>query len=202
MRLVAWPGVDLSWLFHAATPQPSRRHILDTLGQTAVFWVTFLLLIPVGLAALEDHAGISTWQANAPLRAAAIVVFLAGGALGIMSGITMARAGRGTPLPSACPARLVVAGPYRFVRNPMAIAGLVQGAAVGLWLGSPLVLLYVLAGAIVWHMMVRPLEEHDLAMRFGAVYERYRRHVRCWLPRRSAGVNVEDARCQPAPPGS
>ena len=48
----------------------------------------------------------------------------------------------------------------------LAVAGLTQGAAVGLWLGSPLVLLYVLAGALVWHAMVRPLEKHDLARRF------------------------------------
>lgn len=177
----AWPGVDLGWLFRASPSRPARRHLIHTLAQTAGFWLTFLLLIPVGLVALEAQANVPA-QPSLTTHAVATGIFLAGGALGIASGLTMARAGRGTPLPTACPAQLVVAGPYRFVRNPMAIAGLAQGAAVGLWLGSPLVLLYVLAGAIIWLAMVRPLEEHDLAMRFGDVYDHYRRGVRWCLP--------------------
>lgn len=32
--------------------------------------------------------------------------------------------------------RLVIARPYRFVRNPMAVAGIVQGLAVGWYLGE------------------------------------------------------------------
>ena len=178
----AWPGVSLDWLFRASTSPPGRRHVLHTLAQTAGFWLTFLLLIPAGLAAPEVHAGIPGWQTGNATRLLAAVLFVAGGTLGITSGITMARAGRGTPLPTACPSELVVAGPYRFVRNPMAVAGLTQGAAIALWLGSPLVLAYVLAGAIVWHAIVRPLEEHDLAQRFGEAYEGYRWAVRCWLP--------------------
>jgi protein-S-isoprenylcysteine O-methyltransferase Ste14 len=31
---------------------------------------------------------------------------------------------------------LVIAGPYRYVRNPMAVAGILQGIAVGWYLGS------------------------------------------------------------------
>jgi protein-S-isoprenylcysteine O-methyltransferase Ste14 len=32
--------------------------------------------------------------------------------------------------------RLVVVGPYRIVRNPMAVAGALQTIGVGLWVGS------------------------------------------------------------------
>jgi len=48
----------------------------------------------------------------------------------------MAVLGNGTPLPAATARRLVIGGPYRFVRNPMAVAGLVQTVGVGLWTGS------------------------------------------------------------------
>ncbi len=178
----AWPDIDLDWLFRASPPRPGRRDVIHTLAQTAAFWLTFLLLVPAGLVTLENHAGIPGWQPGLGSGTIAVLLFVAGGTLGIASGITMARAGRGTPLPTACPAQLVVAGPYRFVRNPMAVGGLAQGAAVGLLLGSPLVLAYVLAGALVWQVMVRPLEEHDLARRFGDAYEDYRRAVRCWVP--------------------
>jgi protein-S-isoprenylcysteine O-methyltransferase Ste14 len=74
-------------------------------------------------------------------------------------------------------------GIYSFVRNPMAISGIGQGLAVGLFLGSPLVLLYALMGGAIWQMIFRPLEEDDLLKNFGADYEEYQKNVRCWIPR-------------------
>ena len=35
-----------------------------------------------------------------------------------------------------CPCELVVAGAYRYIRNPMVVAGSTQGVAVGLFAGS------------------------------------------------------------------
>jgi protein-S-isoprenylcysteine O-methyltransferase Ste14 len=94
----------------------------------------------------------------------------------------MSTLGEGTPLPSAMPNRLVIAGPYRWMRNPMAAAGIVQGAAVGIILHSWLVIAYAVAGSLVWNYIVRPLEEADLQERYGAEFERYREAVRCWIP--------------------
>ena len=98
----------------------------------------------------------------------------------------MATVGEGTPLPTATAPKLVVSGPYRFVRNPMALAGILQGVAVGWWLGSYVVLAYALAGAALWHLCVRPIEEADLRRRFGSDYERYQSCVRLWIPTLSA----------------
>jgi protein-S-isoprenylcysteine O-methyltransferase Ste14 len=78
------------------------------------------------------------WRLDAALPPAlvmaGVVAFCAASALGIWSAVVMSTLGRGTPLPSAMASDLVVRGPYRFVRNPMAVAGIVQGAAVGLCL--------------------------------------------------------------------
>ncbi len=73
----------------------------------------------------------------------------------------MAWFGAGTPLPLDPAVRLVLVGPYRHVRNPMAIAGLAQGAGVGLMLGSPGVLAYVAAGLLFWNFVVRRWEERS-----------------------------------------
>jgi protein-S-isoprenylcysteine O-methyltransferase Ste14 len=78
--------------------------------------------------------------------------------------------------------RLVVSGPYRWVRNPMAIAGIVQGVAVGLVLSSWLVVAYAVAGSLLWNYAIRPLEEADLEERFGSEFRQYRDSVRCWIP--------------------
>jgi protein-S-isoprenylcysteine O-methyltransferase Ste14 len=95
----------------------------------------------------------------------------------------MSSRGAGTPLPSAMPNHLVIAGPYRWVRNPMAVAGITQGVAVGLVLGSWLVIAYSMIGSLLWNYAVRPLEEADLEERFGAEFRQYRDAVRCWIPR-------------------
>jgi len=93
----------------------------------------------------------------------------------------MSMLGDGTPLPSAMPNRLVIAGPYRWIRNPMAVAGIVQGAAIGLILQSWLVVAYAVVGSLVWNYAVRPLEEADLRERFGEEFQQYRDTVRCWI---------------------
>jgi protein-S-isoprenylcysteine O-methyltransferase Ste14 len=94
----------------------------------------------------------------------------------------MSRIGKGTPLPLDHATELVVLGPYAYVRNPMAVSGIGQGLAVALFLGSPLVAIYALIGSAIWQFVFRPLEEDDLAARFGGLYENYRAAVKCWVP--------------------
>ena len=79
--------------------------------------------------------------------------------------------------------KLVIRGPFRYVRNPMAVAGIGQGIAVGVVLGSGLVIAYSLAGAVIWHVAVRPHEEADLLDRFAEDYRRYRDSTNLWIPK-------------------
>jgi len=160
----------------------ARRHVLTTAAQIVVFWGAALVVVPLVLAALEDR-----WRLVLPFApgavAVGVAVVVAASALGLWSAAVMSTLGGGTPLPSAMPNRFVLAGPYRLVRNPMAVAGIAQGVGVGLVLGSWIVVAYALAGAVVWHVIIRPLEEADLETRFGDEYRRYRAAVRCWVPR-------------------
>jgi protein-S-isoprenylcysteine O-methyltransferase Ste14 len=167
-----------------AKPATAAWNVSKTLGQTAIFWSTLLFLVPGLIYRLEGPVGLSGFRFAAPTwRAAGVVLFALGGTLGLTSGLIMAILGRGTPLPLDCARELVVAGPYRYVRNPMAIAGLSQGAAVGLYFGSPSILVYVLTGLLIWNFGVRPGEEADLEARFGDPYRAYRTGVLCWRPR-------------------
>lgn len=168
--------------FRVAREAPTWRHVAATLLQTAVFWTVFLLLLPWLVRAAERHLGLPPLElpGEAWLGGA---LFAAASALGLSTGLWMAVHGRGTPLPLASARTFVVSGPYRVVRNPMALAGITQGFAVGIWTGSAAVALYALAGAVMWHLLARPPEERDLAARFGAPFERYRRAVPLWLPR-------------------
>jgi protein-S-isoprenylcysteine O-methyltransferase Ste14 len=173
--------------FRLARPASAPRNAGRTALQIVVFWGLTLGMVPAAIAFVEQR-----WQLALALsegwaigvRIAGVFVFLAASALGLWSAASMSTRGDGTPLPSAMPRLLVVTGPYRFVRNPMAIAGISQGAAIGLMLNSWLVVAYALCGSLVWNWIIRPLEEADLEARFGSAFNEYRDRVTCWIPRR------------------
>lgn len=85
------------------------------------------------------------------------------------------------PLAPARAGSLVIAGPYRFTRNPMYLGMALILLAWCLWLGSAAALLALAAfvGYITRFQIVP--EERALAGRFGAAYEDYRRRVRRWV---------------------
>ncbi|MDO6149516.1 isoprenylcysteine carboxylmethyltransferase family protein [Paenarthrobacter aurescens] len=169
----------------AFRPAPTLRrtaaNVGATMGQLVLFWGFFLVVLPSVIWWLEQR-----WLVSLPFPSAAapagLVILVLASCLGVASAVAMSSTGGGTPLPSAMPNRLVIAGPYRWVRNPMAVAGISQGAAVGLILGSWLVIAYAVIGSLLWNYAVRPHEEADLERRFGADFRRYRDSVRCWIP--------------------
>ncbi|HEX8229440.1 MAG TPA: isoprenylcysteine carboxylmethyltransferase family protein [Chloroflexia bacterium] len=167
-----------------ARPASVRRNLAKTLLQVLLMWLAFFFLAPMGLYWLESKLGIARRRFASPFwRRVGVVLFAAGGTLGLTSAWFMVTRGEGTPLPADATRALVVAGPYRYVRNPMAIGSFAQGIAVGLFLGSPLATAYALAGSVGWNYFVRPWEELDLERRFGAPYRAYKERVRCWIPR-------------------
>lgn len=171
----------VSEFFRQAAPASSGWNLAKTVIQIIIFWGVLLFLIPYLITEMEESIGVLHFRFTFQ-RALSFLLFFCFSALGLWSGLTMAHAGEGTPLPLDSPRRLVISGPYAYVRNPMAIAGLGQGIAVGLWLGSALVLGYVFIGGCIWQLFVRPLEEDDMMKHFGAAYSNYALHVACWRP--------------------
>jgi protein-S-isoprenylcysteine O-methyltransferase Ste14 len=153
-----------------------------TFGQLVVFWGLFLVAIPGGITLLERRWELAVSLPSTASPIGVCLLVLASG-LGVAAAVSMSTRGHGTPLPSAMPNRLVVVGPYRWIRNPMAVAGIAQGVAVGLILPSWLVIVYAIVGSVLWNYAVRPLEESDLEARFGKEFTDYRDAVRCWIPR-------------------
>jgi protein-S-isoprenylcysteine O-methyltransferase Ste14 len=169
----------------------SRGRLRRLVVQIIFFWGVFLLLLPLGLSWVERRFEIppvidAVWWPRLR-RVAGGVVFLVASAVNLWAARTMLRVGEGTPLPTECAARLVSNGPYAVVRNPMALAGVVQVLAVAILLGSWLTAGYACIGGLLWHVTVRPVEEQELAVRFGAEFERYRDRVACWTPRLPRG---------------
>ena len=94
-----------------------------------------------------------------------------------------ARAGKGTLAPWDPTERLVVAGPYRHVRNPMISGVLSMLLGEGMLLGSPGILICAAVFFAVNATYIPLVEEPGLVRRFGDEYVAYRRNVPAWIPR-------------------
>ncbi|MFQ5773918.1 MAG: methyltransferase family protein [Kiloniellaceae bacterium] len=124
---------------------------------------------------LPNPATVAFWTGAALLGSG---LFLMAGTMRLFR-----RLGEGTPAPWDPPKRMVIAGPYRHVRNPMiggVIAVLFGEAAMTM---SPGLLAWA-ALFLLANMIYIPLfEEPGLERRFGEDYRTYRRHVPRWIPR-------------------
>jgi protein-S-isoprenylcysteine O-methyltransferase Ste14 len=132
--------------------------------------------------------GLLLWRSGTglggPVLAVAGIVLIALGlALVVWTVALFARIGRGTLAPWDPTSRLVVAGPYRHVRNPMisGVLGIVLGEA-GLFASWQLLVWFAAVFAV--NAVYLPLvEEPGLRKRFGADYDAYKANVPRWLPR-------------------
>ena len=129
------------------------------------------------------QAGIVRPAVIGPMQIVAMLVIVAGATLAIASILPFAFIGKGTPAPFDPPRKLVIAGPYRWVRNPMYIgAGLVLlGAAM--FYGSIGLVLYAIIFWSMAHLFVLFYEEPVLRRKFGPDYDAYMASRRRWMPR-------------------
>ncbi len=169
--------------FQDSSTSDVNSNLRKTLFQTVGMWIVFFLGFPTGMTAFERAVGWRLLPSVSPvLLASSMVIFVVLGAIGVTSGVEMAKQGAGTPLPSEGTQKLVVSGPYAYVRNPMALLAVLQGVALGAALNSGLTVVYSVMGGIAWELLVRPLEEEHLSNKFGGEYEAYLERVRCWIP--------------------
>ncbi len=185
---MTWSGAfSVGMTFSKGMFRPSKESsanwiIFKTFTQIIVVWSIILVIFPYLITIVEGKLGIA--RLSFPFQhLLAIVLFAIISLLGVYAAYVMSKVGKGTPLPLDHARNLVVIGPYRYVRNPMAVSGIGQGCAVALYLGSPLVLLYALMGSLIWQLIFRPLEEDNLIERFGNEYTDYSSDVKCWIPR-------------------
>jgi len=149
--------------------------------------VTYAVLF-IGLVLIYVPARLLAWSgivrpATIEIQqVAGMVIGAAGAVVALWCIFTFASIGRGTPAPFDPPRRLVIQGPYRFVRNPMYIgAGLALASAALFYESLPL-LGYTGLIFLAAHLFVVWYEEPTLRQTFGQGYEAYCRQVRRWWP--------------------
>jgi len=152
------------------------------LTYAAVFLSAALLILP---DALLDFTGLARRPAVGLPQVLGAAIVVIGCTIVVTCVLAFAFVGRGTPAPFDPPRRLVVSGPYRWVRNPMYIgAGLALGGLTA-WYQSAVLLGVTALFCAVTHMFIVLYEEPFLRRTFGSDYEAYCQRVSRWWPARS-----------------
>jgi protein-S-isoprenylcysteine O-methyltransferase Ste14 len=155
--------------------------LVRALTYAALFIGFVLVFLP---ARVLSAAGITRPPAIGPWQVAGTVIGVVGVVLALSCVFTFAVVGRGTPAPFDPPRRLVVRGPYRFVRNPMYVGAALALAGAALFYQSLALLAYVGVFWLVTHLFVIAYEEPTLRRMFGREYEAYCESTGRWWLRR------------------
>ena len=136
---------------------------------------TVTVVVPV---LLLDDADLAPW----PLAVLGAVLLALGLALIARTVTLFVRVGRGTLAPWDPTSKLVVRGPYRYVRNPMITGVLAVLLGEAALFGSLALLAWSAVVFAVNAVYFVHVEEPGLRRRFGAEYEVYAASVPRWIP--------------------
>ncbi|MBI3830612.1 MAG: hypothetical protein HY291_13915 [Planctomycetes bacterium] len=102
--------------------------------------------------------------------------------VGAWAALELFRKGSGTPLPLDPTRKLVMTGPYAYVRNPMQLSGVGVAIVLAIAFESWYLAFYALDLVIIL-LFMNAWEKEELARVFGEDYVRYAAAVRNWWPR-------------------
>ncbi|HTW49729.1 MAG TPA: methyltransferase [Acidobacteriaceae bacterium] len=146
----------------------------------ATFFIGFLLVwLPARVLAA---VGIDRPAAIGVPQVAGLILGILGAVLALSCVAAFIWLGKGTPAPFDAPRRLVVRGPYRFIRNPMYLGAGLALAAAALFYRSAALLAYAALFLLAFHCFVLFYEEPTLRRIFGVDYENYCRRTGRWWP--------------------
>ncbi len=157
--------------------------LMRTITYASLFIGFVLIYLPARILA---WAGIVRPAAFTWPQITGLLIGTLGAAFALWCVAAFAWIGKGTPAPFDPPRRLVIRGPYRFVRNPMYIGAAMALAGAALFYAALPLFLFVCGFLLVTHLFVVIYEEPTLRRSFGPEYEAYCRRVRRWWPRASA----------------
>ena len=171
--------------YRVANPAPAVWNVLKTVVVVALFSGIFAWVLPTVVVRLQRESGDFDALFFPQQILIGRVVFAIATVIVVWSALTLAIKGGGTPLSFDAPRRMVITGPYAWMRTPMVSGTVFQGIGFGLMSGSIVVVVLFLIFALCWNTLIRPHEEDQLQHLFGRAFEAYRRNVRCWLPLRT-----------------
>jgi protein-S-isoprenylcysteine O-methyltransferase Ste14 len=153
--------------------------LVRTIIYSALFIALFLVYAP---ASVLSWSGIERPATLGTPQVAGMTVATLGSLLALWCIFTFATIGKGTPAPFDPPRRLVIKGPYRYVRNPMYMGAGVALAGAALFYVSLQLAIYAVLFLVVTHLFVVLYEEPTLRRSFPEEYAAYCQRVKRWWP--------------------
>jgi len=87
---------------------------------------------------------------------------------------------RGTPVPLNPPQKLIVSGPYKYIRNPMLLGLFITLIGLGILLGSfSLIFIFTPLFILANSFYLKAIEEKEMEKKFGAQYLEYKKRYLC-----------------------
>jgi len=146
----------------------------------------FLILLPYILLvvspSLDSRLGLDRLDHSPASLIIGGVLLVVGLVFALWSIYTQFTIGRGTPLPVIPTQRLLIAGPFRYCRNPMTLGTILAYLGLSIAAATIVGILIVAALATLLLVYLKRMEEKELAERFGEEYLAYRRDVPFIIP--------------------
>jgi protein-S-isoprenylcysteine O-methyltransferase Ste14 len=176
ITLMFWPVIPLFWIpVHFAIHFFRRRGL-------AVYLIPAFTWLPLAFLIYKNRAFLMHYKVSLPLltEVAGWVIFVSGMLLHIWTARLLGPLGIiGVPeVWSKVKKNLVSKGPFSIVRHPTYFAHSIIFSGVFLITGSVPVLILTLFDLTVVNTVIIPLEEKELAERFGDEFISYKKRVR------------------------
>ncbi len=174
ITLALWPAVPLFWVPVHCLPRVFRK-----LGPFT-YVLPFVTWLPAAAFILSRRSFLLQYQFSFPLavHVAGGLLLVLGMALQIWTLALLTLPGiMGVPEVTEVKGRLVTGGPFSVVRHPTYLSHTLMFLGVFLVTGVASTGAVTVLDILVVNTMIIPLEERELAARFGEEYEEYRKRV-------------------------
>jgi protein-S-isoprenylcysteine O-methyltransferase Ste14 len=181
ITLMSWPVIPLFWIpIHLATGI-FRRFGKLTYIFAVILWgpVAYLIFLS------RDYLLVNIVEFPLMISSSGLILLLAGSLLHIWTGALLSpRSLIGIPeIVAPRESRLIDKGPFAVVRHPTYLAHTMMFAGIFLYTGVTAVGILTFIDFMVVSVIVIPLEERELALRFGEPYQEYMKRVPRLIPR-------------------
>ncbi len=180
------------FVYRVATGNKRRRILLTPLAVFIFFGLVLLFIFAsfwVDRWLSFPHFGSSWWNLGLS------ILLLAPGFFISIWTLTAFLRTRGTPVPFNPPPRLITAGLYSYVRNPMLLGLFLFLLGLGILFGSlSLLFIFTPLFILINVLYLKAIEEKEMEKKFGRRYLEYRRGTPMFIPRLGAIRNITGRR--------
>jgi len=170
----------IDYLYKVATGSKKVRNLLTPVG--AIFFACFITLFVLLALQLDQLLTLPRFIPSPFNLILSLPILFPGLSLIGWSALHFLKM-KGTPVPFNPPPKLVVDGPYAYVRNPMLSGVFISLFGFGLLIGSfsfTFILTPLFIALNVWEL--KAIEEPELAKRLGEEYLEYKNKTPMFIP--------------------